>query len=411
MSIGSSGPTPLTSPGGGSTPGTPSAAPRATTKQSWWKWWKNLRFGKSIGNQLKETVQNGNVPYVTVCSVSSAKIGDLEFADFPGLLSCCAVEDNVRGSVVCSYWSNGESLDLHGKPLLQVLQGANEIAAGRVAEVRVKPRSFTERFPVWTFVITISAVAGAFTALWEDGEHLVEAPDVSVTFKRDNRRNFESSEVPVVSFAVTDQCRFTPVDVRILGAMQRVGDPAPQMQELARLSRIEAGKASDFDALGSNLAPPMDARRPQEYVLRIVVHASAGLWRRERQFAYTSSSFKRWQRVTWTDPEKSRVSPNSCLVSGTLNSGLSQEQTLTASITVGIAGGIDSITTTVLGHDQTSSDPSDTGQVRRQQFTTPKLPPFQVIPFSIRVNSRAMSDAVCTQIAHDLAQNNNLTFQ
>lgn len=411
MSPGSSGTTNTIAPGGNSAPSTPPSSRTGSAKQSWKRWWQHRRYGKAVGHQLKEMVQNGGVPHVNVCTVSTAEIGDLDFARFPGLLSCYSAEDKNHGCMVCSYWSNGEAFDLHGKLFRQALPGASKIAAGRLSEVRVKPKTFIERFPVWTVLITFAAAVGAFTALWEDGEHLVEAPDISVTFQRDNRLNFESSEVPVVSFAVTDQCRFTPVKVRIMGAVARIGDAAPHMQKLDRISRIEPGKASVFDVLGSNLAPPIDATRPQAYELRIIVYASAGLWRGERQFSASSSPFKQWRPVTWTKPEKLSVSANSCLVGGTLNSGRAQEQTLTASITAEMAAGVDSITTTVLKHDYTASGSSDSGQVRQQQFTTPKLPPFQGTQYSIRVNSQAMSDAACTQIAHDFAQSNNLTFQ
>jgi hypothetical protein len=213
----------------------------------------------------------------------------------------------------------------------------------------------------------------------------------------------------VVSFTVTNQCRFTPASVRILSAVAPVGSPLAKLTEGGRLSRVEPGKATDFDIEGDVLAPAPDPGRVEENELKIVVSAKAGLWRGEKQFPFTSPSFRQWQPIGWTSPEKLRVTANACYLRGTLYSGRAQK--VTASITVGMQARVDSVVTSLLDQVYTASEPSDSGQVRKQVFTIGDVQRFGEYAYTIRINSRAMSEEACTNLAQTLAQHNNLTFQ
>jgi hypothetical protein len=367
------------------------------------------RYGSALGRLLDERIGNGSIPYLFVCRVSSPEIGAIEIDDFPGLLSCHSIQDEQGQYVACSYWASRECFEINRQTFLQGLAGPAEVVGGRLSRSKVKAKNIAERFPVWTIVITISALVGAATALWEYGARLVEPPDITVAFKRGNLHDFENTEMPVVSFAVTNQCRFAPASVRIMRVMALVGSASPEMTAGGRISRVEPGKASEFDIEGSVLAPTPRPGRAEEYELRITVTAKAGLWRCERRFPFTSPRFRQWQPIGWTDPENFRVTAGACYLRGVLYSGRAQK--VTASITAGLPIGLDSIVTSLRGQDFTDSKPSDSGRVRTQGFALGDMARFAEYPYTIRLSSRAMSEGACTQLAQMLAQHNNFTFQ
>src|SRR5262249_30286313 len=146
-----------------------------------WHFW---RYIKTTGRLIAERLAHG-VPYIAVCGVSTPEIGEIEIDDFPGLLSCHSVQNADLSYQVYSYWAGRDSFETHREIFLQKLPGSTEVAGGRLARVKVGSKTLAEKFPFWTVVITISALIGAITALWEYGARLVETPDITVSFKRD----------------------------------------------------------------------------------------------------------------------------------------------------------------------------------------------------------------------------------
>lgn len=359
-------------------------------------------FVKNLGRLIDRQVGDGSAPCVYACSISAPDLSKIEVDKFPGLLSCHAVEGGGGRYRAYSYWSNSECLDLYGGRLASLLPGAVETLKGHVSYSKVRSRTFWETFPFGTIVITISGVIGAAAALWEYGARLVEPPDITVAFKRDNRFNFQAADVPVVSFFVTNQDRFAPAAVRIRAEIARKDDPPSKtMKERSRLSNIEPGKSNEFDIEGTALEVVSNPGPPEPFELRMVIAAKAGFWRAEREFLFSSPTFRHWQSMGWSKPDFTTAS-NACYLKGKLYSGRAGKAK--AYVVVSMATRVDSVITTVSGPDlpasnEFASEPSFSGEVRTQDFVTGDLRPYENYDYTVKVSSKGASAEACSKLA------------
>jgi hypothetical protein len=361
-----------------------------------------VRSVQDTGRLIDQHVEDGSTPYFHACRISTPDLSKIEFDKCPGLLSCQAVQDGTGAHQAYSYWGNQECFTLYGASLMSQLPAPEETQKGYIAYSKTKPRTVWQRFPFWTVVITVSAVIGAGAGLWEYGAGLVERPDITVTFKRDNRPNFQATEAPVISFSVTNQDRWAPAAIRIRGAIVPMSDPPLKtMPETSRLSRIEPGKSSDFDLEGTALEVASNPGRYEELELRLAITASSGLLRKGREFQISSGVFRHWQTVGSSRPEV-RATDNACYFTGTLYAG--RAGNASGYVTVSMSSKVDSVTTTLTGPDIQvthfyDSEPSPSEELRRQEFNTPALSLYGEYQYTIKVISQGASTATCSKLA------------
>jgi hypothetical protein len=367
--------------------------------------WKNLtvrlilRF--NLRRKLERLLQRStnDAPYVIVHRLHDQDQLpiDFELRQYQGLLFCNLIREK-NTSCLISYWREERLFCLNSNAFIKST-GAEELAqsAGYLTRHLGDKRRWWRSPAVWTAIVTVSAIVGAFAALWQQGEQLLETPDASVEFADDNPVDVLTGEVSRYKYSFTNQERFTSIATTVTASVDALGRTGGA-RHFDRTSKIDAGtsKAFAFSETVRLRGTGEVVPAPVTYQLHVEALARAGVMRGARNFLFDSPGFRVWWPLAATKPSFKYLAPGLCSVGGILYSG--RDQSVKSTITVVLPVEIQSVVTGINSESETDFRFSRHRTVAVQEFTIPHVQKFRQMSYTLNVrarNARDMDQGMC----------------
>jgi len=329
-----------------------------------------------------------------------------KISDYSGLLSSHIVR-NTTDSVI-AYWKNEEYFKSYGGEFERALTLPAAQVSGTAVKMQLPRENWWKRYSVSTFILSVAALFGAFSAMRDYFAVLFATPAAVVSFADNARLNSIEGTPLAIPVTALSEVRFAPIKITFDSAVLQPKSGAtavPLSIETAIIPSLAAGQSQSTRITG--LTPKHSNRLiPDVYEITMTATVNAGVIRPSRVISTTKRELWVYPTAPATPaPELSRLlAGRTCELKGVFYIPKAYPQGLLAEIVaINDPGEVSQINVNAPGVPETNLFPMIDNTVRKFEFKTPALDKFEEYPYTVFVEAtHPVSEEDCRTWAGNL---------